>query len=111
MSSSTTPQPNNNNDEDLDDLLQEETANNKKEHFHLEMTPLNLDYLTKGQLDVVSFPSKLPPRNHLLPYKKRVSASWYKPVARILRTRILVSVAWRPFRPFCCYFSDSGMSS
>jgi hypothetical protein len=54
---STAPQTNannnNNNDTDLDDLLQEESP--QKEN-HLEMTPLNLDYLTRGhhhQLEVM----------------------------------------------------------
>ena len=46
---------NNNNDADLEDLLQEDnhhgTTPLRKQH-HLEMTPLNLDHLTKGQLDV-----------------------------------------------------------
>jgi len=44
------------NDADLDDLLEEEEENGmyQKRHDHLEMTPLNLDHLTKGQLDVTT---------------------------------------------------------
>jgi hypothetical protein len=47
------------NDADLDDLLQDNHHGGiPPQQRHLEMTPLNLDHLTKGQLDVTSKPTR-----------------------------------------------------
>ena len=45
-------------DADLDDLLEEGGSGKAAARNHLEMTPLNLDHLTKGQLDVTPYNKK-----------------------------------------------------